>query len=216
MLSKRSIRGDYTKQITISFIALLAIFSVALYAYLYFNTYGNIKQSLQNQLNHILKNNINYNVGQSFYVQNLNPLQKETWLIEVLDKKIHQDFYTKIESQGNVYFSIYSPYRVNKALKITKDITQEVGFLDSLLRSIVLVIFFALILIQLFALAFSNILYKPIQNLSTTLGKLKEHDLESLNSESLPLEFHPLVLSINNLLDRIKSYFGGQIGRAHV
>lgn len=219
MLSKRSIRGDYTKQITISFIALLAIFSVALYAYLYFNTYGNIKQSLQNQLNHILKNNINYNVGQSFYVQNLNPLQKETWLIEVLDKKIHQDFYTKIESQGNVYFSIYSPYRVNKALKITKDITQEVGFLDSLLRSIVLVIFFALILIQLFALAFSNILYKPIQNLSTTLGKLKEHDLESLNSESLPLEFHPLVLSINNLLDRIKSYFGGQkqlfIGIAH-
>lgn len=219
MLSKRSIRGDYTKQITISFIALLAIFSVALYAYLYFNTYGNIKQSLQNQLNHILKNNINYNVGQSFYVQNLNPLQKETWLIEVLDKKIHQDFYTKIESQGNVYFSISSPYRVNKALKITKDITQEVGFLDSLLRSIVLVIFFALILIQLFALAFSNILYKPIQNLSTTLGKLKEHDLESLNSESLPLEFHPLVLSINNLLDRIKSYFGGQkqlfIGIAH-
>ncbi len=219
MLSKRSIRGDYTKQITISFIALLAIFSIALYSYFYFNTYGQIKHNLQNQLNHILKNNINYSIGQSFFVQGLNPLQREIWLIEVLDAKTQHNLYSKTESQNAVYYSLSVPYKADKILKITKDITQQVVFLDSLLRGIVLVIFFALILIQLFALAFSNILYKPIQNLSTTLGKLKEHDLELLNSEGLPLEFHPLVLSINNLLERIKSYFGGQkqlfIGIAH-
>ncbi len=219
MLSKRSIRGDYTKQITISFIALLAIFSSTLYTYLYFDTYGCIKHSLQSQLNYILKSNIHYNIGQSFFVQSPNPFRREIWKIEVLDTQIQQNLYTKTESQNSIYYSLSSPYQTNKTLQITKDITQEAAFLDSLLKGILLVVFFALILIQLFALAFSNILYKPIQNLSTTLGKLKEHDLESLNSAGLPLEFHPLVASINNLLERIKSYFGGQkqlfIGIAH-
>lgn len=219
MLSKRSIRGDYTKQITISFIALLAIFSSTLYAYLYFDTYGRIKHSFQSQLNHIFKSNLHYNVGQSFFVQSPNPFGGDVWKIEVLDTQMQQNLYTKTKSQNRIYYSLSSPYQANKTLKITKDITQEVVFLDSLLKGILLVVFFALILIQLFALAFSNILYKPIQNLSTTLGKLKEHDLESLNSAGLPLEFHPLVASINNLLERIKSYFGGQkqlfIGIAH-
>ena len=79
--------------------------------------------------------------------------------------------------------------------------------------------FFALILIQLFALAFSNILYKPIHNLSQTLEKVKEYDLETLNNNALPLEFQPLVYSINNLLQRIKNYLSSQkqlfIGIAH-
>jgi len=220
LLSKRSIRGDYTKQITISFIALLAIFSAMLYAYLYFDTYGRIKHSLQERLNHILKNNISYHVGQSFYIQSPSPLQKDVWLIEVLDTKTHQSTYVKSKFQNNsVHYSILSPYKFNKTLKITKDITQELRFLDSVFKGIVLIVFFAFILIQLFALAFSNILYKPIQKLSMTLGKLKEHDLELLNLQDLPLEFHPLVFSINNLLERIKNYFGGQkqlfIGIAH-
>ncbi|TLD85925.1 HAMP domain-containing histidine kinase [Helicobacter sp. MIT 05-5294] len=197
----------------------MAIFSSALYSYLYFNTYGQIKHSLQNQFHHIIKNNINYNIGQSFYIQSPNPMQREVWLVEVLDTPTKQSFYSESESERGFYYSLISPYKTNKTLKITKDITKETLFLDSLLKGIILVIFFALILTQLFALAFSNILYKPIQNLSTTLSKLKEHDLEFLNSEGLPLEFHPLVLSINNLLERIKSYFGGQkqlfIGIAH-
>ncbi|OCR19590.1 two-component sensor histidine kinase, partial [Helicobacter pullorum] len=75
------------------------------------------------------------------------------------------------------------------------------------------------ILIQLFALAFSNILYKPIHNLSQTLEKVKEYDLETLNNNALPLEFQPLVYSINNLLQRIKNYLSSQkqlfIGIAH-
>lgn len=191
-----------------------------LYAYLYFDAYGRIKHSLQEQLNHILKNNISYHIGQSFYIQSPSPLQKDIWLIEVLDAKTHQSTYMKLKSQNNsVHYSILSPYKFNKTLKITKDITQEIRFLDSVFKGIVLIVFFAFILIQLFALAFSNILYKPIQKLSMTLGKLKEHDLELLNIQDLPLEFHPLVFSINNLLERIKNYFGGQkqlfIGIAH-
>ncbi len=195
------------------------MFSTALYIYLYFNTYGHIESELEKQLNHILKNNINYQIGQNFYIQNSNPLQRESLFIEVLDKKISKNTYTKSKVQNNIYYSISSPYKTNKVLKITKDITQDVRFLDSTFKGIILVIFFAFILIQLFALAFSNILYKPIQKLSITLSKLKEHDLEILNSQDLPLEFYPLVTSINNLLQRIKSYFGGQkqlfIGIAH-
>ena len=219
MLSKRSIRGDYVRQITISFVALLVIFSVALYSYLYFTAYGNIKQELQKYSQHILTNNIAYTTNQSFYIQNTNILSNDTIKIVVLDEKITQEYYKKQTIKDDVYFSLFVPYKGNKTLNITKNITKEMWFLENLFEGIVLVNFFALILIQLFALAFSNILYKPIHNLSQTLEKVKEYDLETLNNNALPLEFQPLVYSINNLLQRIKNYLSSQkqlfIGIAH-
>lgn len=197
----------------------MVIFSVALYSYLYFTAYGNIKQELQKYSQHILTNNITYTTNQSFYIQNTNILSKDTIKIVVLDEKITQEYYKKQTIKDDVYFSLFVPYKGNKTLKITKNITKEMWFLENLFEGIVLVNFFALILIQLFALAFSNILYKPIHNLSQTLEKVKEYDLETLNNNALPLEFQPLVYSINNLLQRIKNYLSSQkqlfIGIAH-
>lgn len=197
----------------------MVIFSVALYSYLYFTAYGNIKQELQKYSQHILTNNITYTTNQSFYIQNTNILSNDTIKIVVLDEKITQEYYKKQTIKDDVYFSLFVPYKGNKTLKITKNITKEMWFLENLFEGIILVNFFALILIQLFALAFSNILYKPIHNLSQTLEKVKEYDLETLNNNALPLEFQPLVYSINNLLQRIKNYLSSQkqlfIGIAH-
>lgn len=197
----------------------MVIFSVALYSYLYFTAYGNIKQELQKYSQHILTNNITYTANQSFYIQNTNILSNDTIKIVVLDEKITQEYYKKQTIKDDVYFSLFVPYKGNKTLNITKNITKEMWFLENLFEGIVLVNFFALILIQLFALAFSNILYKPIHNLSQTLEKVKEYDLETLNNNALPLEFQPLVYSINNLLQRIKNYLSSQkqlfIGIAH-
>ncbi len=197
----------------------MVIFSVALYSYLYFTAYGNIKQELQKYSQHILTNNITYTTNQSFYIRNTNILSNDTIKIVVLDEKITQEYYKKQTIKDDVYFSLFVPYKGNKTLKITKNITKEMWFLENLFEGIVLVNFFALILIQLFALAFSNILYKPIHNLSQTLEKVKEYDLETLNNNALPLEFQPLVYSINNLLQRIKNYLSSQkqlfIGIAH-
>ena len=197
----------------------MVIFSVALYSYLYFTAYGNIKQELQKYSQHILTNNITYTTNQSFYIQNTNILSNDTIKIVVLDEKITQEYYKKQTIKDDVYFSLFVPYKGNKTLNITKNITKEMWFLENLFEGIVLVNFFVLILIQLFALAFSNILYKPIHNLSQTLEKVKEYDLETLNNNALPLEFQPLVYSINNLLQRIKNYLSSQkqlfIGIAH-
>lgn len=197
----------------------MVIFSVALYSYLYFTAYGNIKQELQKYSQHILTNNITYTTNQSFYIQNTNILSNDTIKIVILDEKITQEYYKKQTIKDDVYFSLFVPYKGNKTLNITKNITKEMWFLENLFEGIVLVNFFALILIQLFALAFSNILYKPIHNLSQTLEKVKEYDLETLNNNALPLEFQPLVYSINNLLQRIKNYLSSQkqlfIGIAH-
>lgn len=197
----------------------MVIFSVALYSYLYFTAYGNIKQELQKYSQHILTNNITYTTNQSFYIQNTNILSNDTIKIVVLDEKITQEYYKKQTIKDDVYFSLFVPYKGNKTLNITKNITKEMWFLENLFEGIILVNFFALILIQLFALAFSNILYKPIHNLSQTLEKVKEYDLETLNNNALPLEFQPLVYSINNLLQRIKNYLSSQkqlfIGIAH-
>ncbi|EFR48558.1 sensor histidine kinase [Helicobacter canadensis] len=219
MLSQRSIRGDYTRQITISFVVLLIIFSSALYNYLYFSVYNNIKNELQTQIQHILTNNINYSPNQTFYIQSSNILEDSTLQISILSEEIPNTQYIEQKELKRTYFTILKPYKNNKTIKITKDITKEKIFLNYLFKGIILLNFFALILILLFALAFSSILYKPIQKLSFTLQRIKENDLEILDDKELPIEFHPLVLSVNNLLERIKNYLGSQkqlfIGIAH-
>ncbi|MDD6055792.1 MAG: HAMP domain-containing sensor histidine kinase [Helicobacter sp.] len=221
MLSKRSIRGDYTKQITISFIAILAIFSAILYSYLFFLTFGEIESKLKTQAQQILKSSLHYNKGQKFYIQDSNILDKNVLLVEFLDSNILKQksiYFEKIKIGDKTHYALVTPY-YDYSLKITSDITKESNFLKTLLSGVLLVDFFAFILILFFALAFSNILYKPIQNLSSTLSSLKEQDLELLKADKLPLEFHPLVASINSLLERIKDYFNGQkqlfIGIAH-
>lgn len=196
----------------------MAIFSIALYGYLHTTIYGAIQDKLRYHAKHILQSPIHYNLNQSFYIQSTNPLEKDTLHIEILPKSSVQINETFIASNNHTKYALITQYH-NAILKITDDISQESYFLDSVLKGIVLVDFFIIILILLFSLAFSNILYKPIDKLSTTLSRLKENDLELLEERELPVEFHPLVLSINNLLARIKNYFNGQkqlfIGIAH-
>ncbi len=198
---------------------LLIIFSSALYNYLYFSVYNNIKNELQTQIQHILTNNINYSPNQTFYIQSSNILEDSTLQISILSEEIPNTQYIEQKELKRTYFTILKPYKNNKTIKITKDITKEKIFLNYLFKGIILLNFFALILILLFALAFSSILYKPIQKLSFTLQRIKENDLEILDDKELPIEFHPLVLSVNNLLERIKNYLGSQkqlfIGIAH-
>lgn len=198
---------------------LLIIFSSALYNYLYFSVYNNIKNELQTQIQHILANNINYSPNQTFYIQSSNILEDSTLQISILSEEIPNTQYIEQKELKRTYFTILKPYKNNKTIKITKDITKEKIFLNYLFKGIILLNFFALILILLFALAFSSILYKPIQKLSFTLQRIKENDLEILDDKELPIEFHPLVLSVNNLLERIKNYLGSQkqlfIGIAH-
>ena len=169
MLSQRSIRGDYTRQITISFVVLLIAFSSALYNYLYFKVYDNIKNELQAKVQYILANNINYSTKQTFYIQSTNILESSTLQLSIIPQKITNMQYIEEEKSKQVYYSILSPYKNNKAIKITKNITKEKNFLDYLFNAIVLLSFFALILILLFAFAFSSILYKFIYKLSFTL-----------------------------------------------
>ncbi|WP_232049087.1 hypothetical protein [Helicobacter canadensis] len=142
MLSQRSIRGDYTRQITISFVVLLIIFSSALYNYLYFSVYNNIKNELQTQIQHILTNNINYSPNQTFYIQSSNILEDSTLQISILSEEIPNTQYIEQKELKRTYFTILKPYKNNKTIKITKDITKEKIFLNYLFKGIILLNFF--------------------------------------------------------------------------
>lgn len=218
MLSKRSIRQDYTKQITISLIALVAIFSVIFYAYFYYSIYGNIKATLHKEAQKILENPISYLAGQVFYIQGINPMKNETLKVSILEQKITQSYTQKENQASSVYYHLFVPYDEG-GIQISLDITQSDEFLKMVLRGICLVDFFALIVIWLFALAFSNILYKPIWKFSQSLLKIKEQDLELLEDKELPYEFQPLLSAINDLLQRVKNHLLYQkqffIGIAH-
>ncbi len=183
--------------------------------------YADVRNDIYKNIDIILKSSISYKVGQVFYIQKPNILKDEKLRVEILGiqetNKLHKE--TTYKKNLNTFYEIIFPYKSNKALKITQNITQMHDFLDKILLSIVIVGFFSLILIKLFALAFSNILYKPISKLSQSLSTLKESNLENIKEDNLPFEFQPLIASINELLFKVKNHLSYQkqlfIGIAH-
>ncbi|WP_245892442.1 sensor histidine kinase [Helicobacter valdiviensis] len=182
--------------------------------------YADIKNNIYDNIHTILQSSISYKVGQIFYIQKPDILKDEKLKIEIIStqNKITNSEKT-YKKDKRVFYEIIYFYKNNQALKITQDITQINAFLDKILHSIIIVGFFGLILIKLFALAFSNILYKPISKLSKSLSTLKESNLENIKEDNLPLEFQPLIASINELLNKIKNHLSYQkqlfIGIAH-
>ncbi|MGN7438751.1 MAG: ATP-binding protein [Alcanivorax sp.] len=52
-----------------------------------------------------------------------------------------------------------------------------------------------------------SIALRPILQLSKTINKREENDLTPIDSQTLPLEIHPLIAAMNNILERIKGSF---------
>jgi two-component system OmpR family sensor kinase len=74
-------------------------------------------------------------------------------------------------------------------------------------------------MVVLYALAVSKSLLFPILNITKKLSNMNENSLTKIELEKLPLEFHPLATSINNLTKKIEMYVKYQkelfIGAAH-
>ncbi|QOG12652.1 sensor histidine kinase [Arcobacter sp. FWKO B] len=104
-------------------------------------------------------------------------------------------------------------------IKIVKNTTSHEKMLSRISNNLIFLIVGGAIMIILYALAISKTLLLPILQLTNKLSKMNENFLVEINTKTLPIEFHPLANSINNLTNRIKTFVKYQkelfIGSAH-
>lgn len=223
MLSKRSIRSEYARQLAFASIALIALFSFILYAYIKSSLYSELKAELTSEATYIVSSNTKYPIGAQIDSYSIASLRTGETTISVvsLPKLENKVLFKELKKGEKNYFQIQYPYDLNENsyIVITRDISGIRKLLSVILNSIMIINFGGIILAQIYAFILSKILAKPVSELSDTLTKMNENLLKPLESEKIPDEFIPLVDSINNLISRLQRYMDYQkelfIGIAH-
>ncbi|MFP4486580.1 MAG: sensor histidine kinase [Campylobacterales bacterium] len=223
MLSKRSIRGQFAKQIIFASLALIALFSFILYGFIKSYIFDELKTDLQKEAESIASSNTVYPIGTSIRAYSLGSLTSGNTLIEILpiNKETPEIEYRMIDDGRSTFYQVRFPYKIAESsyIIITKDISAITKLLNNILTSILITNFAAFIIIQLYAHTLSNILILPISAISKKLSKMNESNFGRIDVSKIPKEFEPLGNSLNSLFDKLSNYLRYQkelfIGIAH-
>lgn len=223
MLSQRSIKGEYAKQLAFSSLALIAVFSFILYAYIKSALYSELREELLTEARYIASSESRYPLDRSIDAHSLSPLRSGELqiLISSTPKRESGTIFREFKEGGKLFFQIQHPYdkHENSSILITKEISGIQKILGTILNSIMIINFGGLILVQIYAFTLSKLLSKPIAELSQTLARMNENMLKPIEIETIPEELTPLGNSLNQLIDRLQRYIGYQkelfIGIAH-
>ena len=223
MLSQRSIRGEYAKQLAYSSLALIAIFSFILYTYIKSSLYSELKEELLKEASYITSSSTKYPIGTEMNAYSIGTLRAGEITILITHAPRYESgiAFKEFKEGEQSYFQILYPYdsRDESYLVITRDASIIHKLLNLVLQSMIIINFGGLILIQVYAFILSKILSRPILELSSRLAKMNENLLKPLEIGTIPQEFVPLGDSLNSLITRLGRYMLYQkelfIGIAH-
>lgn len=163
---------------------------------MYFAAYGAIEARLTDFAKEFNAKNTESQIQNSIVKQN------STFTIQILDFETSKPYFKK---QDHCY-SLLMPLS-QKTLKITQNITQELGFLHKIAQAILLFdcalgLCFLVILMQ-----FTKLIQQTTQNLSMQLLKIQPQDIRALDENAIPNLFKPLVSGFNHALKHMQDYF---------
>jgi len=217
MFSKHSIRKDFLIQIIISTLTLIFTFSFMLYFLIEKSIYDEKHEELlryaQNISNHQSLFYEDENFSENFFSLNIE-------IIYLKNKDVNISEYEQM-LRKHTYLTLIYPFDLENYayLKITKDISSTKNLLSRILKYIVLINIAGFLLVILYSITLSNMLIRPIKQLSAKLSNMNEHLLKPIDTTSLPKEFEPLGEILNHLIARIQNFVKYQkelfIGTAH-
>lgn len=215
----KSIHQQFLKQLIIGTSVFIIILS--------FMFYGFTKATISEEIRDNLINDAQLinTISISSQTQNIpfNMLTKEGVDVDILIiKKLARDshFYIYKEDR-NHYAKLLYPFinSEDKFVQITKNINSSQRMLNKIFKNLLILSVGGLVMVILYALTISRVLVIHIQQIANKLSKMNETTLTQIDIKSLPIEFHPLAASINQLTNRIEGYVKYQkelfIGAAH-
>lgn len=208
----------YQKLIIATSIFVLSL-SFIFYAYTKATIYEDIKQNLINDAKLIKK----ISLENSLENNKLNVITNSGIDIDIVNLQSYKnDIITKEYKKDNdFYIELYYPYKIEEEnfIKIRKNINSSREMLNKIFNNIIFLNMVGFILVILYAITVSKTLLKPIIVITNRLSNMNENFLTQIEKKDLPIEFHSLANSINNLTNKIQTFVKFKkelfIGAAH-
>jgi len=142
--------------------------------------------------------------------------------VDILIVSMERKVYFTIYKEGkNNYAKLLYPFKGDdtKFIQIIKNINSSKAMLNKIFNNILILSIGGLIMVIVYAMTLAKTMLRPIIHIANKLSNMNENALSQLQLKNLPLEFHPLANSINQLTNRIEGYVKYQkelfIGAAH-
>lgn len=217
-MKNSSIYEQFSKKLIIATSLFIVIISFMFYGFTKATLYEEITDNLIKKASIIQQASINNLVNH----QNLQLITEEKLTVDLVKVQDLSDISFREYTLNGVHFiELLYPFELsNKTfIKITKDINSTDEMLRKIFSNVFILSLGGLAMVVIYALTVSKNLLAPILNITKKLSNMNENSLSKIEPTSLPVEFHPLANSINNLTKKIEMYVKYQkelfIGAAH-
>ncbi len=218
MKNSKSIYEQFLKKLIIATSLFIIIISFMFYGFTKATLYEEITDNLIKKAIIIqqasIKNIVNH--------ENLKLIVEDKLTVDLvkvqgLKEKTFREYYLN----GTHFVEILYPFELSKStfIKITKNIDSTDEMLRKIFSNVFMLSLGGLAMVIIYAMTVSKNLLAPILNITKRLSNMNENSLTRIEPSTLPIEFHHLANSINNLTKKIEMYVKYQkelfIGAAH-
>jgi two-component system OmpR family sensor kinase len=152
---------------------------------------------------------------------NLKLIIEDGLTVDLVKSQLKDITFREFYKDNSHYIELLYPFDISQQtfIKVTKNIDGTDEMLRKIFSNVFILGIGGLIMVIIYALAVSKNLLFPILNITNKLSNMNENSLTKIELEKLPIEFHPLATSINNITKKIEMYVKYQkelfIGAAH-
>jgi two-component system OmpR family sensor kinase len=152
---------------------------------------------------------------------NLKLIIEDGLTVDLVKSSVTDITFREFYQDESHFIELLYPFDISQQtfIKVTKNIDSTDDMLRKIFSNVFILGIGGLIMVIIYALAVSKNLLHPILNITNKLSNMNENSLSKIELEKLPMEFHPLATSINNLTKKIEMYVKYQkelfIGAAH-
>jgi two-component system OmpR family sensor kinase len=214
----KSIHQQFLKQLILATSIFIIILSFMFYGFTKTTISEEIRDDLINDaqlINTISQSSQTQNIPFSMLTQG----DADVDIIRVKSKKLV--LFSIYNDGTNYYAKLLYPFAAEDGsfIKIVKNVNSSFRMLNKIFQNLLIISIAGMLMIILYALTISRILVAPILHIAQKLSNMNENSLSQIKLDKLPIEFHPLANSINQLTKRIEGYIKYQkelfIGAAH-
>lgn len=213
----RSIYSQFSKKLILATSLFIILISFMFYGFTKATVYEEITESLIEKAKIIHRASINSLTSND----NVKLIVEDGLTIDLVKSNVKNITFREYYKNDIHYIELLYPFDISQEtfIKVTKNINSTDEMLRRIFSNVFILGIGGLLMVIIYALALSKNLLSPIINITNKLSNMNENSLSKIELDKLPIEFHPLATSINNLTKKIEMYVKYQkelfIGAAH-
>lgn len=215
---QKSILRTFHRQLIVATTLFIILLSLIFYGFTKATIYEELQEELIQDAQLIYRMSVTSTLSPNEYRIIAN---KDAEVDIVTVKGLEQLSFRQFTKDHQHYIEILYPLNLQSSqfIKIVKNTSSANKMLNKIFNNLLLISIGGFIMILIYTLTLSRALLRPIIQITRNLSKMNENFLTQINPKLLPIEFHPLAHSINQLTNKIQNHITYQkelfIGAAH-